>query len=591
MARFLNGVRGIRTRLAGGTVVGRVSGTGAAQQIPLSKLLAGPGGSGVVPGGAPPVLSSAVLDAVFGSTEGSILIRGASVWALLTPGTTGYVLTSNGSGAVPSYQAAGGGGVTFTNKGAWNGDDAYTVGDVVQYNGSAYLCYENINAPATGASLDGSAATGVTSSGSGNSSVTTGGLTTSLSNDIIIVCVSALAYSAAPVVSSISDTAGLTWTLREAYNYTPPFPGANGYQTQAVYWAHAPSALSGDDITVNFTGAAFATITAFAINGVSSLTNPFDSNGSLPATNSNAGPSAPDATASTSNVSDAIVFTTAMAPIDGGGAFSSTPPTGFTQISNLTSGGGSNAGTSVVFYEHISGQLSGSTITLSDSHDYWSIILDAVDGGEIPNAPPSTDDTHWLSQGAYTPPTPPTTTSTGLTSDLNIGSVAVNNNSAGIGLNAPSDGSSQNLRGIFGAVPSTPYTITGLSSMFCPGGNYGDVAMGWYDGSAKLQVMRLGQTNSNTGELSVDNWASDTSYSSSPYSVSPAYLPTEFWWQLEDDGTNVYFKIGPDGETWITLYTVAKASGYLGSSGYANIFVGVHAFAAPVIHTLLSFST
>src|SRR5689334_7044714 len=52
--------------------------------------------------------ASAKLDADIGSTRGSILYRGASGWAILTPGTSGYVLTSNGAGADPSYTAAAG---------------------------------------------------------------------------------------------------------------------------------------------------------------------------------------------------------------------------------------------------------------------------------------------------------------------------------------------------------------------------------------------------------------------------------------------------------------------------------------------------
>lgn len=53
---------------------------------------------------------SGYIDTVIGSTRGSILIRGASGWQLLTPGTSGHVLTSNGAGADPSWQAGGGGG-------------------------------------------------------------------------------------------------------------------------------------------------------------------------------------------------------------------------------------------------------------------------------------------------------------------------------------------------------------------------------------------------------------------------------------------------------------------------------------------------
>lgn len=44
------------------------------------------------------------------TTRGVIPYYGASGWAALSPGTSGYVLTSNGAGADPSYQAASGGG-------------------------------------------------------------------------------------------------------------------------------------------------------------------------------------------------------------------------------------------------------------------------------------------------------------------------------------------------------------------------------------------------------------------------------------------------------------------------------------------------
>lgn len=43
-----------------------------------------------------------ILDSI-GTTRGSILYRGASEWAIRTPGTSGQVLMSNGAGADPSY--------------------------------------------------------------------------------------------------------------------------------------------------------------------------------------------------------------------------------------------------------------------------------------------------------------------------------------------------------------------------------------------------------------------------------------------------------------------------------------------------------
>jgi hypothetical protein len=64
-----------------------------------------------------------------GSTRGSVLYRGASAWAILAPGTSGHVLTSNGAGSDPTYQVAGGGSSLFR---AWN-----TSGSVGKTNSTA----------------------------------------------------------------------------------------------------------------------------------------------------------------------------------------------------------------------------------------------------------------------------------------------------------------------------------------------------------------------------------------------------------------------------------------------------------------------
>lgn len=54
--------------------------------------------------------ASDTLDFV-GSTQGQILYRGASGWAVLSPGTSGQVLQTNGAGANPSWATAGGGSI------------------------------------------------------------------------------------------------------------------------------------------------------------------------------------------------------------------------------------------------------------------------------------------------------------------------------------------------------------------------------------------------------------------------------------------------------------------------------------------------
>lgn len=52
-------------------------------------------------------LISSLLDLI-STTRGAILYRGAATWAALSPGTATHVLTSNGAGADPSYQAPSG---------------------------------------------------------------------------------------------------------------------------------------------------------------------------------------------------------------------------------------------------------------------------------------------------------------------------------------------------------------------------------------------------------------------------------------------------------------------------------------------------
>lgn len=52
---------------------------------------------------------SALIDSAIGSTQGTILYRGVSAWAPLTPGTNGYFLQTQGPSANPTWAAASGG--------------------------------------------------------------------------------------------------------------------------------------------------------------------------------------------------------------------------------------------------------------------------------------------------------------------------------------------------------------------------------------------------------------------------------------------------------------------------------------------------
>lgn len=85
------------------------------------------------------ITSSAILDLI-GPTRGSLLYRGASGWAALIPGTSGYALTSSGTGADPSYTLIAGGVTGLANPTAQVG--------LAAVNGSATTAMRSDGAPA-----------------------------------------------------------------------------------------------------------------------------------------------------------------------------------------------------------------------------------------------------------------------------------------------------------------------------------------------------------------------------------------------------------------------------------------------------------
>lgn len=80
-------------------------------------------GSGVLSGVA--AVSSAALDTAFGDARGSILRRGASGWELLTPGTNGQYLQTQGSGADTIWSTVNGMAIGGTVTGATAGRVLY----------------------------------------------------------------------------------------------------------------------------------------------------------------------------------------------------------------------------------------------------------------------------------------------------------------------------------------------------------------------------------------------------------------------------------------------------------------------------------
>src|SRR5579884_3280886 len=315
-----NRVRGIRQTLPSGILIGRTTpGQGPAQQIAISDLAS----------------------------------------RIATAGIT----------ALPSR-------VNFINKGAWSGTSAYNPGDVVTFNGSAYVCYTAVAAATGGPSptLDGSvqfqANVGVSSAN--------GALTTTKTNDVIcVVATPSKASGTNPVVSSVTAT-GLTFTKRTSLT--------SGNGDVELWTAVAASALSAVTITVNFSlSTDGAVVWAFGLNGLNTGTI-FDANASVPAISE----SGTTATISTNTADDVIVVAYGT---QGTPSAPSSSHLTFTQIGTNGAIGNSRG---AVYYAIASGTLSSEAISLTNGLHLVDALASTVSTG---NTSPDQDDAHWLSQG------------------------------------------------------------------------------------------------------------------------------------------------------------------------------------------------
>lgn len=194
---------------------------------------------------------------------------------------------------------------------------SYTI-NVSTTNSSGQSASQNITLAVTGGSsaptLDGSA----TNFGNAQNGMVT--LSTTQINDVIIVD-AAVTGNAGAAASSVSDTAGLTWTKRTSQTIV------SGTE-MSEWWAVSSGILTSDVITIN--GNANATgfrHTAFGVNNANTTT-PFDTNVSLPAKSLGTTATALTETISTTHPNDMLIaFLRSTASLG-----TVTEPSGFTQI-------------------------------------------------------------------------------------------------------------------------------------------------------------------------------------------------------------------------------------------------------------------
>jgi len=175
---------------------------------------------------------------------------------------------------------------------------------------------------------------------------------------------------------------------------------------------------------------------------------------------------------------------------------------------------------------------------------------------------------------AMSAPTP-TRASTGLSTWLNQGSATTGDGPTGLWITLPPSSGVQRAS-LYGAAPSPPYTRTALVSLTCGGGdgtNNSLAQFGWTDGT-QLQVMQLVLAGDNFPYIQIAHATSSTGAQSTDFSKQGNW-PYPIGLQINDDATTVHFRYSFDLMNFIEAFSVAKASGFLGSGGYSHILFGV----------------
>lgn len=142
------------------------------------------------------------------------------------------------------------------------------------------------------------------------------------------------------------------------------------------------------------------------------------------------------------------------------------------------------------------------------------------------------------------------------------------------------------------AVSTPPYTVTALLAHAGPHVNFSAMEFGWSNGlsgsSFKAQTIHhsyadglniLDYTGLNPASVAVPGSTLGTMTN----------VPDLYWFQLRDDGTTVSFKMGADGVRFSTIYSIAKASGFLGATGYNHLVFGCDAFNRESAGTIMSY--
>jgi hypothetical protein len=185
----------------------------------------------------------------------------------------------------------------------------------------------------------------------------------------------------------------------------------------------------------------------------------------------------------------------------------------------------------------------------------------------------------------------PTVSNTGLSTNFNIGTATVADGLTGVIISGATN--SSQISGRTKASPSPTYNIDVIikPDFYSAVAGFGPM-FGWTDGT-KLQAFMVATTNSGVNNLYVARYATSGSGGGAAgfdATIGGTGGTAPIALRLRDDGTTVYWQIAPGGDysNAKTIYSVAKASGYL--ANYNSIFIGINAHSGSVAVTLMSYT-
>lgn len=128
-------------------------------------------------------------------------------------------------------------------------------------------------------------------------------------------------------------------------------------------------------------------------------------------------------------------------------------------------------------------------------------------------------------------------------------------------------------------VPTAPYSVTALLATNYP---TGVPSLGWTNGTAMHFIYVSGSKIVVQSNNNISSWVSTNA------ALSGSFNPRLTWLRISDDGARVSFQYSSDGFNFITVYSVLKSAGFLGSSGYSHIMTGSPGGSGPADMTVIS---